>query len=188
MADEVTERELEQLVAEAREHFRENKKQAKKAARKIKRWKRVKMAAARGRKHWRAILKSRVERLKRRRNRKPRFDPSMLNGYPATITDKAKREIAIQVVVFGHYVTSTSRSWGGTSYHEQRPTPGNDAAASLPKMIAYQRYLIDKRLSELLESFGPDNDLNSKNGVRISQAEGSPNEDLHDNHNHQMWR
>ena len=181
------ESELQQQVREAREHFRQNRKKAKKAARRIKRWRRIKAAAARARKHWRKALKARKRRLTDWRNEHPKFEPSMLNGYPDTITEKAKQEIAIQVVVFGLYVTSTSRSWGTQSYHEWRPTPGNDCAGSLERMIAYQTYLFDKRRSELREHFGPANDKNSKNGAPLTQAEGSPNEDLHDNHDHQMW-
>lgn len=113
-------------------------------------------------------------------NRRPTFEGWMANGYPYSgLNSSLRSAIAVGVIQFDCYVTSTKRNWGTTSYHEVWKAV--DMAGKL--MVAFQRWLVTNRPGAL-EIFGPDNDFFVKNGSRYTAAEGDGNESLHDNHTH----
>lgn len=103
------------------------------------------------------------------------------------LTWNAKQLLAIAVVRYGCYCTSITRSWGTGSHHESVPTRGFDCGGS--RMTTFQtdlRYgkIEGYPLGELLELYGPINSACADNGIGIVMAEGSGNEQLHDNHVH----
>jgi hypothetical protein len=101
-----------------------------------------------------------------------------------TLTPAAKAAIAIGVLRFGLWVSSTHRPETPGSHHAEDPTRGGDLAGEWDDMIRYQRWLYRNHLSALLELYGPDNQLCADNGDPAPQAEGSFNENLHDSHDH----
>lgn len=101
-----------------------------------------------------------------------------------TLTESAKAVVAIGVLKFGLWVSSTYRPETPGSHHAENPTCGADVAGEWDRMIAFQRWLYRNHLPALLELYGPNNVLCADNGVPAPQAEGSFNEDLHDSHDH----
>jgi hypothetical protein len=142
-------------------------------------------------KFWLAKKTTRRRNLKRARqrleealeDRDPEFEPWMANGYPYSgLSASLRKWIAIAVVKFDLTVTSTKRNWGTGSYHDI--WKAIDVAGSWERMIAFQRYVLANGCGNVLELYGPQNDANCDNGVRVTQPEGAPNEDLHDTHDH----
>lgn len=102
-----------------------------------------------------------------------------------TLTASAKAVVAIGVLKFRLWVSSTYRPETPGSHHAENPTRGADLAGEWDDMIAFQRWLFNHHRSALLELFGPDNGMAVKNGGSIGPlAEGSFLEDLHDSHDH----
>lgn len=123
------------------------------------------------------------------RNRAKRgvWDPRMLNGQPDVephLHRRIMRGIAIGLVV----TSTTGGRHATTSWHYKKRAvdlgnakPGTPQARA--RLVRYQRELADKP-GGLLEVFGPENGSCVKNGRRISLAEGTPLENLHDDHLH----
>lgn len=137
------------------------------------------------------VYRRRYERA-RRRHGEPRWHRSMANGCDARVNDRVKAFVARGVVNFDCYATSLFRTFvppGGspTSYH-LRHMAGDMAGARMEEFqeSEYRRGKGD-RDPLCLELFGPRNDRCLKNGVPAPQAEGSPNETLHDTHVHGAW-
>lgn len=123
-----------------------------------------------------------------RESRVPSPKPEHGNGHEWwNLTPAAKQLLAFAVEDYGLVCTSITRDWGTGSHHEEIPTRGFDAAGV--RMVEFQRDLRYGRikgypLSTLLELFGPDNAACADNGAATTLPEGSPNEELHDNHVH----
>jgi lysozyme len=121
-----------------------------------------------------------------------RFKRSLLNGHPGNINRACKRVI-VHAANHGLVVTSTTDgSHSPTSFHFTRPGravdlghgPGVTWEEGTRRKIAFQRWLLGKGAGRFDELFGPDNAANVKNGQRITLAEGTPLENLHDTHVH----
>jgi hypothetical protein len=113
------------------------------------------------------------------------FENSMTGSHEYwTLTPAAKAAIAIGVIRFGLWVSSTYRPETPGSHHAEDPTRGADLAGEWDSMIAYQRWLYRNHLGAMLELYGPHNTLCADNGQPAPQAEGSFNENLHDSHDH----
>jgi hypothetical protein len=149
-------------------------------------------ALDRARNHWREALKNRWHRLRDWRadhQGPPPYTDAWLNGHPATLNDTAKHNLRfIKWRWPALYVTSTSRNWGTSSYHELVPTPGFDIAGPWDTMISLQQWIYTNQPDEMLELLGPANNLMVKNGARYGLPEGAFLEDLHDSHDHTMFR
>lgn len=134
----------------------------------------------------RTILRKKIKRAKARRE--PKFEPWMANGHEYwNLTPRAQKLLAIAVVHYGLVCTSITRNWGTGSFHERVPTRGFDCAGK--RMTEFQRDLYFEEIKgieveDILELFGPDNFACVDNGVRMTMAEGSGLETLHDNHVH----
>ncbi len=123
------------------------------------------------------------------RNRAKRgvWDPRMLGGFPEP--DKRLRRYIMRGIVRGLIVTSTTGGGhASTSWHYKKRAvdmgnrrPGTPAARA--RLVRFQRELAAKPAG-LLEVFGPENGACVKNGRRIGLAEGTPLENLHDDHLH----
>jgi hypothetical protein len=139
---------------------------------------------------WSVVKRTTVRRKlrKARQERKPKPEPWQANGHEWwNLTDRAKQLLAIAVVSYDLACTSITRNWGTGSHHEYVPTRGFDCAGG--RMTEFQRDLRYGRvegfgLGDLLELFGPDNAACADNGAPYVMAEGSANENLHDNHVH----
>lgn len=121
-----------------------------------------------------------------RRQEHPAWEPWMANGHDDHVDPAVKAYMAVAVVHFGLTITSLRRNYipaGGSPTSLHLDGQAGDAAGPRHKMVAFQRWVL-KHVRGLVEMFGPDNALNYKDGQQISQAEGSPNEDLHDTHVH----
>ena len=116
------------------------------------------------------------------------FHPAMLNGKAGNISKGAEAFIA-RAVKAGLVVSSTTGGGHATSsWHYARNNWDNighavDVYGPWNKMVAFQRQEA-KHPSRYKELFGPDNSANVKNGSRISMAEGTALENLHDTHVH----
>lgn len=128
--------------------------------------------------------------LLRAKARRGQWDPRMLNGCAGNVTAGVKRFI-MRGVAAGLITTSTTGGRHATgSFHYGDPgraadlghrRPGTEAARTA--LVRFQR--AEARHPERYrELFGPDNAACVKNGVRISLGEGTPLEELHDNHVH----
>lgn len=101
-----------------------------------------------------------------------------------TLTRSAKAVVAIGVLKFGLWVSSTYRPETPGSHHAENPTRGADLAGEWDDMVRFQRWLYENHLDHILELYGPDNQLCADSGVPAPQSEGSFNENLHDSHDH----
>jgi hypothetical protein len=123
------------------------------------------------------------------------FKGWMLRGHPSNITRACKR---VAVYAHNHGLIVSSTTDGGhapTSFHFTKPLGravdlGHDttklsADTGRARKVAFQEFLL-KRFGAraFTELFGPDNDLNVKNGVQIGLVEGTALETLHDTHVH----
>jgi hypothetical protein len=152
----------------------------------------VKIAARKAKGLGREIeaLTKRIRNIIERRNEDdtPTPKPEHGNGHEwHNLTWRAKVLLAIAVEKYGLQCTSITRDWGTGSHHEEVPTRGFDCAGS--RMVEFQRDLRYGRiegypLSGLLELYGPDNVACADSGVGVTMPEGTPNEELHDNHVH----
>lgn len=115
------------------------------------------------------------------------WDARMLSGHQDVRPEV--RPFIMRAVAAGLIVTSTT---GGrhapTSYHYSGRAV--DVGNRIPGTRAAQQRLVRFQRAEaahpkrFLELFGPDNNANVKHGRRISLAEGSGLEQLHDDHVH----
>ena len=116
------------------------------------------------------------------------FHTSMLNGKPGNISSGAK-DFIVRAHKAGLLTSSTTTGGHATSsWHYARNNPDGkghavDVYGPWNKMVKFQRQEA-KHPSRYKELFGPDNTANVKNGSRISLAEGSALENLHDTHVH----
>jgi hypothetical protein len=101
-----------------------------------------------------------------------------------TLTRSGKAVVAIGVLKFRLWVSSTYRPETPGSHHAEDPTHGADLAGEYEDMVAFQRWLYLNHCEHILELYGPDNRLCADNGVPAPQSEGSFNENLHDSHDH----
>lgn len=132
------------------------------------------------------VLRKKIKEAKKQKH--PKFEPWMANGHEYwNLTEVAKSALAVAVVHYGLTCTSITRNWGTGSFHEQVPTRGFDCAGA--RMVEFQIALyngniLDIQMGDILELFGPSNVHCIDNGRPAPQAEGSPNETLHDTHDH----
>lgn len=123
-----------------------------------------------------------------------RFHRWMLNGHAGNVTPACKRFI-VRATRAGLVVTSTTGgAHAATSYHYSGravdvglPGPLIGTAKGKRRMVRFQRAEA-RHPSRFLELFGPANSLCVKNGRRLSLAEGTALEDLHDTHVHGALR
>lgn len=135
---------------------------------------------------WRGVRLRAEAALRRARG----FQPWMLNGQPGNIGRACKRLIA-RAVLAGLVVTSTTGGkHAATSWHYSGdavdlglPAKLVGTAEGRERLERFQRSEA-RRPSRYRELFGPDNEANVKNGRRITLAEGSALDQLHDNHVH----
>ena len=131
-----------------------------------------------------------MSRALRRKARRGVWDARFLNGCDAPI--RALRPIIMEAVARGLVVTSTT---GGVhapgSFHYSRRAVDFGVRAGLigtqfavARLARFQRHLHTHYGDELTELFGPSNRANRKWGKALRLAEGSPLEELHDNHVH----
>lgn len=126
--------------------------------------------------------------------RASRWDDRMLidyNGRRHGDVDRATRRFIMRAITAGLWVTSTTggrHAPGSYHYSRQAADVGAGPSAGTPrgarKMGRFQRREATRRAARYRELFGPDNSANVKNGTVITLQEGSPLEDLHDNHVH----
>ena len=116
------------------------------------------------------------------------FHPAMLSGRPSNISRGAKEFVA-RAHRAGLLVSSTtSGGHAPSSYHYARNNSDGlghavDVYGPWDKMVRFQK--AEARYpARFKELFGPDNNYNLKNGVRMSLPEGSALENLHDTHVH----
>jgi hypothetical protein len=135
---------------------------------------------------WTELLAARRRKLVRRdRVNASNFNESMTGSHEWwTLTPAAKAVVAIGVLKFGLWVSSTFRPETPGSHHAEDPTRGADLAGEWDDMVRFQRWLYENHLPHILELYGPDNQLCADNGQPAPQAEGSFNENLHDSHDH----
>jgi hypothetical protein len=121
------------------------------------------------------------------------WDNRFLNGNAGDINISTKRFI-MRGYLAGLICTSTT---GGkhapTSYHYRHMAadlghakPGSVEAVNA--LTKFQRAEYTKQPGRYYELFGPDNYANVKNGNHLTLPEGSPLEELHDNHVHGACR
>lgn len=145
---------------------------------------RIHLARAR----WWGVKASKLRALRKERKREfPEWQPWMCNGRPTNISAAAKREMAIAVVHFGLFVTSTTG--GGharLSFHypynnpfDRRVGRAFNSAGSWAKMSRYSSYMWYQARGRLAEGFGPPNNRFVKHGRLYNGM--IPN---HFNHNH----
>lgn len=126
----------------------------------------------------------------RNKARTGRWDDRMLNGHAGNI-NLATRKFIMRGVALDLVCTSTT---GGqhapSSYHYKGAAADMGLPSSLvgsakgqERMLRFQRQEAG-HADRYLELFGPDNKACVKNGRVITLAEGSPLENLHDNHVH----
>lgn len=137
---------------------------------------------------WKDLLEARRRKLKAAQQSQridaSDFENSMTGRHEwHTLTPAAKAVIAIGVLRFGLWVSSTYRPETPGSHHAENPTRVSDLAGEWEDMIAFQRWLY-RFLPSILELYGPHNTLCADNGRPAPQAEGSFNENLHDSHVH----
>jgi hypothetical protein len=125
----------------------------------------------------------------REKARRGEWDDRMLNGHPGDVTAAVKKFI-MRGVAAGLVCTATrDGNHARTSYHYAEPGRAADmglsrfSPTSLRKRRAFQlaEAQHEERYNEL---YGPDNRANVRNGVRLTLAEGTPLETMHDNHVH----
>lgn len=146
--------------------------------------------------HWGTVLKHRRDRIRAWAAQHEGFQPYMANGNPYEhLTDEAKHGIYLDFKE-GLYCTSTYEGFPGdgvhstSSYHYLPNQPDgkgrcwDSGAGTLKPMEEAQERQAREWGPWLTEMFGPINDLCFKNGVRISLAEGTSLEQMHDNHKH----
>jgi hypothetical protein len=135
---------------------------------------------------WKELLESRKRRLRNATIGVSDFKNSMTGRHEWwTLTPAAKAVVAIGVLQFRLWVSSTYRPETPGSHHAEDPTRGADLAGEWDDMVAFQKWLYTHHRKALLELFGPDNYMAVKNGKPIGPlAEGSFLEDLHDTHVH----
>jgi hypothetical protein len=134
---------------------------------------------------WTELLEARRRKLSAGKIDAGDFRKSMTGSHEFhTLTNSAKAVIAIGVLKFGLWTSSTFRPETPGSHHAEDPTRGADLAGEWDAMVAFQRWLFENHLHAILELYGPDNGLCADNGAPAPQAEGSFNEDLHDSHDH----
>jgi hypothetical protein len=134
---------------------------------------------------WEELLAARRRKLSARKVDAADFENGMTGSHEFhTLTRSAKAVVAIGVLKFGLWVSSTYRPETPGSHHAEDPTRGGDLAGEWGDMIRFQRWLYENHLGALLELYGPDNRLCADNGVPAPQAEGTFNENLHDSHDH----
>ena len=134
---------------------------------------------------WEELLAARRRKLSAKKIDASDFKNEMTGSHEYwTLTPAAKAAIAIGVLKFGLWVSSTYRPETPGSHHAEDPTRGGDLAGEWDNMIRYQRWLYENHLSALLELYGPNNTLCADNGAPAPQAEGTFNENLHDSHDH----
>jgi hypothetical protein len=135
---------------------------------------------------WVELLEARQRKLRRRdRVNVSNFNKEMTGLHEHwTLTPAAKAVVAIGVLKFGLWVSSTFRPETPGSHHAEDPTRGADLAGEWDDMVRFQRWLYENHLPHILELYGPDNRLCADNGRPAPQAEGSFNENLHDSHDH----
>lgn len=150
--------------------------------------------------HWGSVLKHRRDRLRRWIAQHEGFQPYMANGNPyEKLTAEAKHGMYLDFRD-GNYITSTYEGFPGdgvhsdTSGHYIQNQPDGKArcwdagAGSQGPMVKAQRREAKRVGSFLIEMFGPQNDLEYKNGVQFTLPEGDPLETMHDNHKHTWIR
>jgi hypothetical protein len=105
----------------------------------------------------------------------PKFESWMTNGHSQNVTDAVKREIALGVVRYDLYVTSTSDGYPGdgrhayTSLHYWQNNPdrkGHAVDMAGSRMTEFQNTRV-RSPSHFQEFFGPNSANCVKNGVRI---------------------
>jgi hypothetical protein len=146
--------------------------------------------------HWGDVLKHRRDRVRRWIMQHEQFQPYMANGKPyEKLTDTCKHAIFLDFKE-GLYVTSTYEGFSGdgvhatSSYHYLTNQPDGlgrcwDAGSSRRgPMVKCQQRQAQEFAAFLVESFGPENSLAYKNGVRFTLVEGTELETMHDNHVH----
>lgn len=124
----------------------------------------------------------------RRKARRGVWDNRYLSGHP-DVTHRLY-PIIMEAVARGLVVTSTRDGvHAPTSFHYSGRAVDFGRAGGyrrwfLPRLVSFQRHLHTKHGRKLAELFGPSNRANRKYGRAISLPEGSPLEQLHDNHVH----
>ncbi len=179
----------EQVLALAREHLR-------RVVRKREFWRDRYTQMSERHHRWGLILKHRRDRVRHWIAQHEGFQPYMANGKPyEKLTDEAKHAIYLDFKE-GLYVTSTYEGFSGdgvhatSSYHYLTNQPDGrgrcwDAGSkSRGPMVKCQERQAREFGAFLTESFGPENGLAYKNGVRFALEEGSSLEEMHDNHVH----
>jgi hypothetical protein len=175
------------------EHLEELNKRRQILKLKIQRNRTRKLGAIAKKRYWLDRFRMFAVRVKNRRKlvkqlrRDPaniKFETWMLNGKPGNINSECKWFLAVAVVKFKLTCTSTT---GGvhapTSFHYSGRAI--DVAGSWDRMVAYQRWLLKVvGPGSMHEMFGPDDELNADNGIRITLGSGTFLEDLHDTHVH----
>jgi hypothetical protein len=141
----------------------------------------------------RTIYRRRLKKAKQRAEEtgKAEWEPWMANGANANVVQAVKDEVAIAVVKFGCAVSSLWRAVvialsNPNSWHGPNVNPGKAGDLVGDRMDEYQEDVFERRRGDpdLLESFGPINDLCLKNGIPLTLAEGDFLETLHDSHEH----
>jgi hypothetical protein len=134
---------------------------------------------------WTELLASRRRKLSAGKVDASDFKNEMTGSHEFhTLTRSAKAVVAIGILKFRLWVSSTYRPETPGSHHAENPTRGADLAGEWDDMVRFQRWLYENHLEHILELYGPDNQLCADNGVPAPQAEGSFNENLHDSHDH----
>jgi regulator of replication initiation timing len=122
----------------------------------------------------------------RQDNGQPKFEPYMANGYRYQgCTQGVLNFVARAVVIDGNYTTSMYRDYvppGGSTTSHHLFGRAADVGPSLKTQD--REFKLNLGNSNCLEFYGPNNSQNLRYGAQLSQAEGSPNEQLHDTHNH----
>ena len=124
----------------------------------------------------------------------------MANGHPwIKLTPEARHAIYLDFRG-GLYVTATYEGYPGDGVHavssghyiqnqpDGRARCWDAGAARRGPMVTAQRREAERCPAFMIELIGPENDCEFKNGVRYTLPEGSPLEEMHDNHKHEWIR
>lgn len=139
-----------------------------------------------GKRTW---LRKKLKRVKEQAQQtgEVRWEDWMANGADARVVPAVKAWAAWGVVKYDLYVTSLRRNFippGGSSTSHHLTGHAGDVAGSRMQEFQIASFNKFRGVGSCWELYGPSNVHNLRYGGQVVQGEGTPNEQLHDSHDH----